>query len=223
MPNTPRDRRTYYLKIRAMGLCGSCSSRPAEPGIARCRQCADTSAAQRKALMAAKLCVACKKPTDNGLTTCDSCSERERVSAKMSRKARKSAGLCVGCGGQPRPDRTLCAGCAKATADRAATHRKRCKKRGSCIKCGKMALMGITLCLDCRQKRINYKRKDKRDYREVSRRRRAQYAAAGLCRRCGKRPPGDDKTSCERCYSSNSLYARVHRFHEKTKKNSKFP
>jgi hypothetical protein len=167
--------------------------------------------------VAAKLCVACKKQTDNGLTTCDSCSERERVLAKMSRKARKAAGLCVGCAGKPRPNRTLCAKCAKASADRAATHRKRCKKRGSCIKCGKMALMGITLCIDCRQKRIDYKRKDKRNYREMSRQRRARYAAQGLCRRCGKRPPATGKTSCEPCFNSNSLYARVRRFREKAK------
>jgi hypothetical protein len=85
-----------------------------------------------------------------------------------------------------------------------------------------MALMGITLCIDCRQKRINYKRKDKRDYREVSRKRRARYAAEGLCRRCGQRPPDGGKTSCESCYSANSLYARVQRFHEKAKRASIF-
>ena len=140
--------------------------------------------------------------------------------AKMSRKARKAAGLCVGCGGQPRSDRTLCAKCSKASANRSATHRKRCKKRGSCVKCGKMALMGITLCLDCRQKRINYKRKDRRDYREVSRQRRSRFAAEGLCRRCGKKPPAAGKTSCEQCYGANSLYARIQRFREKAKKKS---
>ena len=216
-----RSRQAYYQEVRSKGLCGSCASRPAEPGYSRCQNCADLAAANRKSLKAARLCVSCKAQVEGLITTCDLCAEKERRSANMSRAQRKAAGLCADCGGEPRPNRTLCAECTKATALRSARHRKKCKKLGLCIKCGKLAMMGITLCVECRDKRIAYKRKDKRNLRDVQRKRRDEWTAAGLCRRCGQSAPVEGKKNCQKCIDTNSLYARVRRF--RTKKPVKVP
>lgn len=204
-----RDRRTHYQKIRAKGLCGSCASRKAEPGLARCAPCMEQTRATRNTLAAAGLCVCCKKPTNCKRTTCDGCADFERKRQTLTRKMRKTAGLCSQCGEHPRNGKAVCAKCAKAMSKRSEAHRKRNKAQGLCIKCGKLALSGLTLCMVCREKRLSYFRTHKRDQRAEHKARRDVRRAAGLCPKCGKGSPVPGRKHCDDCMKANTISCQL--------------
>lgn len=105
--------------------------------------------------------------------------------------------------------------------------RKWYKEHGICIRCRVNDVQpGHTRCLQCRfdENEEGRKRRDnwtpeqheaeKARQRASAKRRYDERRAAGLCTKCGKRPPSHGKTMCPRCLSRNARnnlnYKRKH-------------
>ena len=159
------------------------------------------------------LCLRCGvRPPANGLSACESCAEKRRL-AERARDARLRAE------GKPRRDPS------KERISKRRRYRVKTAERaarGLCPKCGKEPIeAGRRLCAPCGEKRrasdraryaagkqagklyggrdIEQRRKAAR---ERSRQRLRKRLEAGLCTRCGRRPPTEGGTTCNPCRES---------------------
>ena len=160
---------------RAAGLCPKCGKRRPEPDRSICEPCAVRSRAVDR-VRDARLRAAGKPRRDP--VRAKAC-ERERARRQADR--RREAGLCLKCGQQPaEPARRLCEWCAKKR--REAERIRYARARSAGLKYG--------------GKNVQAKR---RSARVASRKRRQIRLDAGMCIRCGCRPPADTGTTCEPC------------------------
>ena len=173
-----RDRERWRRRTarrRAAGLCVRCGARPPAAERSECESCAEKSRAAKRA-RAARLRAEGKPLRDRSKARA---AERKRYRRTVD--AWRAAGLCVQCGRRPTvPERTLCEPCAerRRAADRA---------RYAAGKAAGLPYGGANP--DPRRRRA----------RAVSRRRRQERGATGLCVRCGARPPIEGGRACERC------------------------
>ena len=173
-----RDRERFHRRTaerRAAGLCAKCGKQPPAPDRTVCDPCA---ARRNKASRArdARLRAEGKPRRDPARARS---SERRRYRRQVD--ARCEAGRCTRCGQAPAvPERSMCEGCA---AKRRASDRAR-------YEAGKEAGLAYGGA-DADVKR--------RAARAASKRRQQARHAAGLCIRCGKRPPVQGGTTCEPC------------------------
>ncbi len=106
---------------------------------------------------------------------------------------RLAAGLCVKCGRVPAvPERTHCEPCAEKRRARDRARHARAKAEGR--PCGGRDPEA--------RRRVD---------RERSRRRREARLAAGICIRCGTRPPGQGRSMCEPCREDRRQAKRARR------------
>ena len=132
------------------------------------------------------------------------------MSTKQDYDFYKSIGICVRCHKEPaEPERIMCAACLEKERKRAAENRAALKKMRFCPRCGQNKLFGDEkMCLDCREKMYEYNK----DHRTPAQRNYIKIRKeAGLCIKCGKRPPVNGKTKCEICDASERIRAREYR------------
>ena len=166
-------RRTAERKAR--GLCRRCGDRPPEQDRSVCAPCLEqrnrASRARDARLRAA------------GLPRRDPAHARayERDRSRRERAARQADGICIACGKAPAaPNRASCEPCLekRRAADRA---------RYATGKAAGLPYGGAN---------ADAKR---RAGRAKSKRRQTERIEAGLCIRCGQRPPAEGGTTCQPC------------------------
>ena len=182
-----RDRERFQKRTadrRAAGLCPRCGARPPAPGRSLCKPCAEkrrlTERARNARLRAA------------GIPRRDRAKARaaERRRYRRQTAERKARGTCTRCGRAPAvPDRSSCEAC---LIKRREAERKR-------YAAGKAAgkLYG--------GKPVPGKRKSARI---ASRNRRRVRRDAGLCARCGRRPPLEGGAACAPCREARQIAER---------------
>ena len=168
---------------RAAGLCPRCGERRPEDDLALCGVCAEKRRASERARDARRRAAGIKRRRNPA-------SERKRGRRRAAERI--ALGLCTKCGREPAaPARRLCARCA---ANRRAEDRARyaeAKARGELYG-------GKDPCA---------KRKAAR---AASVKRRQARLDAGTCTRCGRRPPVDGGTVCDRCREARRIADRKH-------------
>lgn len=160
---------------QAAGLCPRCGVRPPEPGRSTCEPCAEKRRIAGRARDAKLRAIG--KPRRKTARA----REYERERSRKQTAERLAWGACIKCGREPAaPARRLCAGCAanRRVADR-----------------GKYA--------EAKARGELYDGKDpgvkRKAARAASARRQQARLDAGTCTRCGRRPPADGGTVCDRC------------------------
>ena len=216
-----RDLERYHRRTaqrRAEGLCLKCGKRPPEPHRSQCGACAEKSRArdleryhrQTAKRIAQGLCPKCgKQPPAPELSVCEPCAERSNV-ASRARDARLRAA------GTPRrdPERARV-----YEQERRRRHDAERRAAGLCPECGtRPPAADASVCEPCADRRRAAERaryaagkaagklyggRDPEQRRQVARgrseRRRRQRLAAGLCPKCGKRPPVEGGATCQPC------------------------
>ena len=145
---------------------------------------------------------------------------RDRERFRKRTAARTAAGLCPRCGKtEPLPERTLCTRCAEKRNRASRARDARLRAAGICVPCGRApAAPERTAFGDCLEKRRAADRAryaagkaagkpyggadpvvKRRAGRARSKRRQKERIEAGLCIRCGKRPPVEGGTTCAPC------------------------
>ena len=173
-----RDRDRHRRRVEtliAAGLCVRCGHRAPVEGGRTCETCrrkrrdADRARAERR--------------RDAGIRRVRDPESRAAEYARSKRRAaeRQTAGKCVKCGRFPHePERRLCAVCGERARQRDRERYAQARARG-------LAYGG---------RRPDAKRATARRRSRTRRRRRLE---AGLCVRCGRRPPVNNGSSCEPC------------------------
>ncbi len=173
-----RDRERFARRTaerRAAGLCPRCGERPPAPGRSACELCGEKRRAAGRA-RDARLRAAGKPRRDPEKARA---AERRRYRRQVA--GRQTQGACTRCGQAPAaPERTVCESCGKKRreADRA---RYAAGKAAGKLYGGR----------DPDAKR--------RNARTRSGKRQHDRRDAGLCTRCGRRPPVESGTTCELC------------------------
>ncbi len=156
----------------AQGLCPRCGKVPLAPGRSVCAGCAAARSRARDARLRAA-----GTPRRDPETVRQS--ERQRTRSKREQRAAK--GLCTRCGNAPAVKvRASCEACLEKR--RAADRAKYAAGKAAGLKYGGA---------DAEAKR--------KAARVKSRRRQKARVEAGLCIRCGKRPPVEGGTTCQPC------------------------
>ena len=170
-----RDRERFRRRTAeriAQGLCPKCGKEPPEPERRLCAPCAGKRREAERVRDAKRR--AAGKPRHRN-------PETERTRERQRTAERIAQGLCANCGKEPpAPDRTLCRRCA---GKRRAAERARYAKATAAGE-----LYGGR---DPKERRRNARGTTGRLY-EARR-------EAGLCTRCGLRPPVEGGTACEPC------------------------
>ena len=173
-----RDRERFRRRTAkriAQGLCPNCGKEPPEPERRLCAPCAGKRREAERVRDATRR--AAGKPRRNKERARDY--ERERSRRRTAERIAR--GSCTGCGKAPaEPERTVCGPCA---GKRRAAERARYAKAKAAGK-----LYGGR---DPKERR--------RNARGTARRRYDARREAGLCTRCGLRPPVEGGTACEPC------------------------
>ena len=182
-----RDRERFHRRTaerREAGLCVKCGKQPPAPDRTVCDPCAGK---RNKASRARDTRLRAEgKPRRDPARARSS--ERRRYRRQVD--ARCEAGRCTRCGQAPAvPERSMCEGCA---AKRRASDRAR-------YEAGKEAGLAYGGA-DADVKR--------RAARAASKRRQQARHAAGLCIRCGKRPPVQGETTCGPCREARQAAER---------------
>ena len=216
-----RDLKRWHRRVaerRANGTCIRCGKRPPQPHRSDCEPCAEKRraadlerhhrrTAERTAL---GLCPRCgKQPPAPERFLCEPCGEK-RNRASRARDARlRAAGL-------PRRDSDKARAYERDRSRREADIRR---EAGLCTRCGKQpAAEGRASCEPCLEKRRAADREKyaagkaaglpygganpdakRKNARAKSKRRQKTRIEAGLCIRCGKRPPAEGGTTCQPC------------------------
>lgn len=173
-----RDRERFRRRTEdriAAGLCPRCGERPPAPERSLCAPCNEKRNAASRARDARLR--AAGKPRRNPETA--RAYERER--SRREAAARKAEGLCGRCGREPAaPGRSSCEPCLekRRRADRA---------KYAAGKAAGLPYGGANADAKRRAGRAKSKRRQK------------ARKEAGLCIRCGRRPPVDGGTTCEPC------------------------
>ena len=170
-----RDRERFRKRTAeriAQGLCPNCGKAPPEPERRLCAPCAGKRREAERARDAKRR--AAGKPRYRN-------SETERARERLRASERVVQGLCAHCGKEPpASDRTSCRRCA---GKRRAAERARYVKAKAAGK-----LYGGR---DPKERRRNARGAAKRRY--------DARREAGLCTRCGLRPPVEGGTACGPC------------------------
>ena len=194
MPYKDLEVRTAYDRERvarrtaerlAAGLCPRCGSRPPEPERSICEPCAERARAAGRA-RDARLRAGGQPRRDP-----ERARAYERERARRQTAERIAWGACSKCGTNPaEPGRRLCSSCAEK---RRASDRAR-------YQAGKAsgALYGGA--------NVEVKR---RSGRLASTKRRRTRVEAGVCRRCGRRPPVEGGATCEPCRETRQAAERM--------------
>ena len=173
-----RDRERFHRRSedrRAQGLCPRCGERPPEPQRSLCGPCA-AKRNQASRARDARLRAAGKPRRDPNKARCYG---RERDRRETGE--RREAGLCIRCGQAPAmPERSMCEPCGdkRRAAERA--RYEAASARGEKYGGRNPAAR-------------------RRNARERSRKRDRARREAGLCSRCGVRPPGEGAAACGPC------------------------
>ena len=114
----------------------------------------------------------------------------QRRQYRLQREERVAAGRCTKCGHRaPEPDRTLCAECGR---------KRRAADRERYARAKAQGLLYGGKCAESRRK--SARAKSKRRYKART--------AAGLCVKCGRRPPAEGRTRCEACLARRNAAER---------------
>ena len=182
-----RDRERFHRRIAersAQGLCPRCGKRPPAPGRSVCEPCGEKRNRASRA-RDAKLRAAGKPRRDPARARAY---ERERTRRQTAERIVR--GLCTNCGKAPSlPKHTLCEPCAEKR--RAAERVRYAEARAA----GK--LYG--------GRNAESKR---RSARASSRKRGTARRDAGLCTKCGHRPPVEGGTACGPCREARQAAER---------------
>ena len=184
-----RDRERFRQRTaarRALGLCPRCGTRPPEPERSTCEPCAEKRRIAGRASDAKRRARGRKRRRNpEKQRAC----ERRRYRRKTAE--RLAAGLCTACGkAPPEPDRRLCSECAEKK--RAGDRRRYAEAKASgALYGGKSGEL----------RRRNGRARSKRRYHA--------RREAGLCVRCGERPPADGSPSCEECRDARNRHERA--------------
>jgi hypothetical protein len=112
-------------------------------------------------------------------------------------------GKCTRCSNTAEAGKALCTACHEKAYQRRMQENVYRKEKGLCFRCGKVPpVMGLKVCQKCRDKRNERDRnseKFKINNRKKSHEYRKKWIEAGLCARCGKRPPAPGKRNCDEC------------------------
>ena len=172
------DRERYHRRMeerRAAGSCLRCGKFPPEPGRKNCAACAEQSRNRERARN--------ERLKAEGRPRRDS-EQRKKTERERYRRTvdeRIARGSCPRCGKRPpAPGRSTCDACAEQIRAMARARYHRGKAAG-------LAYGG---------RRAESRR---RSARIRSERRRSEWVAAGLCTRCGTRPPVEGGTTCAPC------------------------
>ena len=173
-----KDRERFRKRTAArvaQGLCPRCGERPPAPECSLCRLCAEkrnSASRARDARLRAE-----GKPRRDPAKSRD----YERKRSRREAAARKAEGLCSRCGREPAaPGRSSCEMCLEK-------RREPDRARYAAGKAAGLAYGGAN---------VEAKR---RAGRAKSKRRQKARREAGLCIRCGKRPPVEGGTTCAPC------------------------
>ena len=170
-----RDRERFRRRTAeriAQGLCPNCGKKPPEPERRLCAPCAGKRREAERVRDATRR--AAGKPRHGN-------PETERARERRRAAERIAQGLCANCGKEPpAPDRTLCRCCAGKRREAERARYAKAKAAGK--------LYGGR---DPKERRRNARGTARRLY-EARR-------EAGLCTRCGLRPPVEGGTACEPC------------------------
>ena len=171
-----RSRRRVERRTAA-GLCPRCGDRPPAPERSVCRLCAEKVQPRVPAPRDARLRAAGKPRRDSARAR-----EYERERARRETAKRAVRGNCTRCGKHPAmPGRKSCEPCLEKGAPGGPAARYAAGKAAG-LKYGGA---------DPEVKR--------RAGRDKSKRRQQERIEAGLCIRCGTRPPADGGTTCQPC------------------------
>ena len=173
-----RDRERFRRRTAeriARGLCPRCGKAPPAPERKVCGSCAGKRNRAGRARDARLRAAGKPRRNKERARACERDRSRRRAAECVAR------GLCAKCGKEPPvPDRTLCAPCAgkRRAAERARYAKARAAGR----------LYGGR---DPKERQRNARGKTRRRY--------DARREAGLCTRCGLRPPAEGGTACEPC------------------------
>ena len=169
---------------REAGLCPRCGERPPEPDRALCDGCAEKrnrAGRARDARLRAQ-----RKPRRDSARA----AEYERERTRREREKRRARGLCIRCGKRPAaPDRASCEPCLEK-------RREADRKKYDAGKAAGLPYGGANA--DSRRKNA----------RARSKRRQKARIEAGLCIRCGDRPPVEGGTTCAPCRETRQAAER---------------
>lgn len=137
-----------------------------------------------KKLMAAGLCVRCKKPNPKSTRRCPDCTKVAVHTNKVIREKANSLGLCVACGIPWNGGTLRCDACKSAQRDKW----KGKTKSEFCCRCSKPKEGIHKACNSCRE-----------EMRKTCNGRRAKFANEGKCVQCGIPKIGVVGLYCEHC------------------------
>ena len=171
-----RDRERFRRRTAgriAQGLCPNCGQAPPEPERRLCAPCAG------KRREAERVRDAKRKTAGKPRRNKERARDYERERSRRRNAERIARGSCTRCGkASAEPERTVCAPCAEK---RRVAERARYAKAAGKLYGGR----------DPKERR--------RNARGTTRRRYEARREAGLCTRCGLRPPVEGGTACEPC------------------------
>lgn len=142
---------------------------------------------------------------------------------KTVREKRKAQGICTVCGKKESENgKTLCIDCKNKRGEYEKKYLKErrdyLKERGFCIKCGKeRAMINSIYCDCCYEKAEKYNQKYFENHRQQIYQRnklrlralRADRAANGLCKECGKKLDNPSFKRCTYCRVKEAEYKRL--------------
>ncbi len=170
------ERRRRRVEERAaLGLCVRCGRVAPVEGGRTCEGCRARRRAADQARAEHRRAAGVKRVRDPEARKAEYRRARQRAGDRLAR------GLCGKCGRFPHePDRRLCAGCGEQA--RRAERKRYAKARAAGLKYGRRSPHA-----------------KRRQARVRSRKRRQTRTDAGLCIRCGRRPPVRGGVSCQAC------------------------
>lgn len=183
------------MRICFVDMCSveGCSAQAIAKGF--CKRCYAREDARRR--RAEGLCAqsGCREASAPGRTLCGHHLAKRRPvanarAAKHARESKAAGTRCTsnGCRRPPEPGKTRCVKHLTASRDASRERLARLKAAGLCTWCGESPSNGRRYCDACRSRALVAQKNE-----------RSARAAAGMCPRCGNRPPANGGKVCEQC------------------------
>lgn len=129
---------------------------------------------------------------------------------------RREENVCLWCGKPLDREGSICSECAEKSRTRAKERRDYLLRRGLCPYCGKNKIdPPYKSCTNCREKILRRSKEGRTEKRKqydsmYRKKKREQYADAGLCTICGKNVPEKGFTTCIECRKKQRKYRKVY-------------
>lgn len=195
----------------AKGLCCRCKHEPATVGRF-CLDCKKRHHLWEENQVKAGKCIRCDNQAVEGLIHCQKHRLRDRERTRERTKRLKAEGKCRICT-EPSFGKSRCPACQKEHAEKSKRRREELNAKGLCDCCGKRPRMvEYKRCEECLKAKNDARRTRPEQIAARKARVNRRYQdriAAGLCPKCGKRPPAPGVKACDGCREMQSASAAL--------------